>query len=189
MATHIMTIGNARFRSALLVVSVLLISMFVSGSLSAQVAQPVQQGGGVVTNPVAQPVVPRVAQPTGGPVAQPVVPRVAQPTGGAVAQPVVPRVAQPTGQPVTTSVARPKGNPNGGVCEVNADCRSGYCADGTFCAPRDGTGRAGEYCHHGNHCRSGTCSCGERSGRRGILEAGFCPQWDRNLQARGRCTR
>ena len=64
---------------------------------------------------------------------------------------------------------------NGTSCTENSDCMSRYCANGA-CAPQDGTGVAGEYCHHNNHCRSGTCNC--PSGEANFWSLGFCPNWE-----------
>jgi hypothetical protein len=47
---------------------------------------------------------------------------------------------------------------NGGLCSNNDACASGYCANG-LCAPKDGFGRAGDYCHHNNHCGNHYCLC------------------------------
>lgn len=62
----------------------------------------------------------------------------------------------------------------GELCTNNDQCISGYCADGRFCAPPDGTGRAGEYCHHDNHCASYLCDCDPQTGG-----ASFCRDWER----------
>ena len=51
-----------------------------------------------------------------------------------------------------------EGPENGTPCKDNGDCKSNYCANGA-CAPRDGSGLAGDYCHHNNHCYSGKCLC------------------------------
>jgi LysM repeat protein len=51
-----------------------------------------------------------------------------------------------------------EGPENGSPCKDNGDCKSNYCANG-FCAPRDGSGLKGDYCHHQNHCYSGKCEC------------------------------
>ena len=61
------------------------------------------------------------------------------------------------------------GAPNGTACTSNDECDSDYCADGKFCAPRDGTGLEGDYCHHDNQCYSGTCDCDSA-----LKEWGFC---------------
>ena len=61
---------------------------------------------------------------------------------------------------------------NGAACYANIDCLSGYCADGERCAPVDGTGKSGDYCHHNNHCQSKTCMC---PGGRNFW--GFCSDW------------
>lgn len=72
---------------------------------------------------------------------------------------------------------------NGVPCTRNAECTSGYCADGRFCAPPDGTGQAGEYCHHGNHCASNVCQCPS-----GLTTRGFCPNWEFGVTVTGQCT-
>ena len=60
---------------------------------------------------------------------------------------------------------------NSELCTTDRECASGHCADGRFCAPRDGTGRAGDYCHHNNQCERGlVCHCA-----RDIF--GFCIGW------------
>lgn len=69
---------------------------------------------------------------------------------------------------------------NGEVCTRNENCLSNYCADGRFCAPRDGTGMAGDYCHHGNHCSSGVCICPN-----GLTTRGFCPNWEKGIAVSG----
>jgi len=61
--------------------------------------------------------------------------------------------------------------PNGQMCTRNEDCRSGHCADGKRCAPKDGTGKAGDYCHHNNHCASKNCHCKDWDGN------DFCGNW------------
>jgi len=64
--------------------------------------------------------------------------------------------------------------PNGVTCLLNSECSSGYCANGPNgrCSPRDGTGMAGDYCHHHNHCATKECICpGEKSW-------GFCKNWE-----------
>ncbi len=47
---------------------------------------------------------------------------------------------------------------NGEKCSNNYACASGYCANG-LCAPKDGFGRVGDYCHHNNHCGNHYCVC------------------------------
>lgn len=47
---------------------------------------------------------------------------------------------------------------NGGACSQSSDCASGHCANGK-CAPVDGLGQVGEYCHHSNHCSNHYCVC------------------------------
>jgi LysM repeat protein len=67
--------------------------------------------------------------------------------------------------------------PDGAGCTEDRDCRSGYCADGKKCAPKDGTGEAGDYCHHDNHCVSGSCDCPGEDVR--VMGAkSFCPDWE-----------
>ncbi|MEM7050134.1 MAG: hypothetical protein AAF604_10755 [Acidobacteriota bacterium] len=74
---------------------------------------------------------------------------------------------------------------NGNDCTKNENCNSGHCADkgkvgqldfwtgsGGRCAPNDGTGAAGAYCHHNNHCASGSCNCP------GGTSFGFCASWE-----------
>lgn len=63
----------------------------------------------------------------------------------------------------------------GTVCRSNSECNTGYCADNKRCAPRDGTGKPGQYCHNNNHCQFGECLC--PNGRTDIF--GFCPGFDR----------
>jgi len=65
---------------------------------------------------------------------------------------------------------------NGAPCSSDRECLSGYCADGEKCAPENGTGQAGEYCHHDDHCQSGFCVC--PSG----YDGRFCANW-RTLKA------
>jgi hypothetical protein len=67
----------------------------------------------------------------------------------------------------------------GDVCRKDAECDSGYCAD-TFlgggwgrCAPKNKTGKSGDYCHHNDHCASGECIC-----RSDWWRFGFCANWD-----------
>lgn len=62
---------------------------------------------------------------------------------------------------------------NGDYCAKGEECISGYCADGKRCAPKDGTGQSGDYCHHNNHCRSKTCDC-----PKGTDWLGFCQGWE-----------
>ena len=62
---------------------------------------------------------------------------------------------------------------NGQSCQKGAECQSGHCADGKRCAPKDGTGQVGQYCHHNNHCSTGTCSC-----RGDTKPGGFCQNWE-----------
>lgn len=72
--------------------------------------------------------------------------------------------------------------PAGSSCSMNSQCASGlFCADGQRCAPIDGTGQRGAYCHHDNHCKSKACTCplGE-----GLF--GFCANWEEG-QNRGMC--
>ncbi len=56
----------------------------------------------------------------------------------------------------------------------SAKCKSDNCADGKLCAPKNGTGKEGAYCHHDDHCGSGLCLCpdGWESGSKG-----FCKGW------------
>ena len=75
--------------------------------------------------------------------------------------------------------------PNGVDCTANGDCRSGYCADGRICAPKDGEGVKDEYCHHDNHCASGVCVCPNDPGGH---DGGFCKDWVRfDTTTHGRC--
>jgi hypothetical protein len=60
---------------------------------------------------------------------------------------------------------------NGYFCKFNGQCKSGYCADGKKCAPLDTTGIPGDYCHHNEHCASGSCECAKGFG-------GFCRNWE-----------
>jgi len=60
---------------------------------------------------------------------------------------------------------------NGAPCSSDRECLSGYCADGERCAPQNGTGQAGEYCHHDNHCQSGFCVCPTG------YDGKFCANW------------
>lgn len=69
----------------------------------------------------------------------------------------------------------------GGRCEADRDCGDTdrfQCANGRFCAPRDGTGqpardgRRADYCHHNNHCVTGVCEC------QGQKEWGFCKEYE-----------
>lgn len=71
---------------------------------------------------------------------------------------------------------------NGADCQRNDECQSNYCADGKICAPRDGTGLAGEYCHHNNQCFSGSCNCPS-----GTDIFGFCINWEIASNIRGTC--
>jgi len=74
---------------------------------------------------------------------------------------------------------------NGEKCTQNKDCASGYCADGKLCAPKDGTGKAGAYCHHDNQCATGLCLCPDGwEGNRG-----FCKGWqDFTPTKAGKCS-
>ena len=75
---------------------------------------------------------------------------------------------------------------NGKSCSNNDDCKSRYCTPEKLCAPKDGTGLAGEYCFHNNHCRSGACDC--PSDDKTDLW-GFCPGWELyDTSYHGRCT-
>ena len=82
------------------------------------------------------------------------------------------------------------GYANGEPCTDHNDCRSRYCANGV-CAPKDGTGLPGEYCHHDNHCMSGKCDCPDNLfGESSILTFGFCPRWEQwPDDAHGKCTK
>ena len=65
---------------------------------------------------------------------------------------------------------------DGATCTEDKDCDSGYCADGEKCAPKDGTGSEGDYCHHDNQCYSGSCDCPGDDVR--VMGAkSFCPDW------------
>ena len=68
----------------------------------------------------------------------------------------------------------PPGFENGESCSVDDDCKSNHCAN-CKCAPRDGTGIFGDYCHHNNHCASGVCTC--PTGQADFWSLGFCPDW------------
>ncbi|MCJ7434601.1 MAG: hypothetical protein MUO77_14035, partial [Anaerolineales bacterium] len=63
-------------------------------------------------------------------------------------------------QNVSGSCVGPSGTDiaNGGKCSSNYVCASGYCANG-LCAPPDGFGRVGDYCHHNQHCANHYCVC------------------------------
>jgi len=61
----------------------------------------------------------------------------------------------------------------GTKCSHNEQCLSDICANGKRCAPKDGTGRPGQYCHHDNHCISGNCICPA-----GAKSWGFCTNWE-----------
>jgi hypothetical protein len=79
-----------------------------------------------------------------------------------------------------------EGFENGDFCTKNRECASGYCANDK-CAPPDGTGRLGDYCHHINHCGNHYCVC--PSGKDGNFckdykyftsdpgNHGYCGQW------------
>ena len=66
------------------------------------------------------------------------------------------------------------GEGQGGRCRADSDCAPGLrCADGRRCAWPDGTAKAGQYCHHDNHCASKNCKCpADKSW-------GFCAGWER----------
>ncbi len=65
----------------------------------------------------------------------------------------------------------------GESCNRNSDCIKGQCANGRRCAPWDGKGMQGDYCHHDNHCASGQCQCP------GAKSWGFCANWENYRQA------
>lgn len=73
-------------------------------------------------------------------------------------------------------------NGMGESCTKTSECNPGLqCANGQRCAPPDGTGRSasagrpGDYCHHDNHCTSGSCRCpGGNAGK----SFGFCRNWE-----------
>jgi LysM repeat protein len=71
---------------------------------------------------------------------------------------------------------------NGDSCGGNKECESGYCADGK-CAPKNGTGEGGDYCHHDDHCASKTCICPGLPPYTprgfGFGGGGFCPGWEK----------
>jgi len=78
--------------------------------------------------------------------------------------------------------------PDGYPCSHSDECDSGHCADGKLCAPRNGTGKGGAYCHHGSHCASGECSCPEGNGWVGAR--GFCKDWQSYTPTHhGKCER
>ncbi|MCJ7434089.1 MAG: LysM peptidoglycan-binding domain-containing protein, partial [Anaerolineales bacterium] len=56
---------------------------------------------------------------------------------------------------------------NGEACTSEDECASVYCAENK-CAPRNGTGLSGAYCHHNDHCYSRICECQK------IMGSGFC---------------
>ena len=70
----------------------------------------------------------------------------------------------------------PPGYQNGDSCSADDECMSNHCANGK-CAPRDGTGLGGEYCHHDNHCASNACWC--PTGDANFWTGGFCPDWEK----------
>jgi hypothetical protein len=85
---------------------------------------------------------------------------------------------------LSASLARAQ-NDLGSACSNDRDCISNYCADGRFCAPRDGTGQPGQYCHHDNHCASSICNC---PGDRHTGGRAFCSNWESRTGAnRGTC--
>jgi hypothetical protein len=60
----------------------------------------------------------------------------------------------------------------GQICKSDTDCNAGLqCADGRRCAPLNDTGKAGDYCHHDNHCVTGRCNCDHG-------QFGFCRDWE-----------
>jgi len=65
-----------------------------------------------------------------------------------------------------------EGKLDGSLCKDSDDCKSNYCANGA-CAPRNGSGLAGDYCHHKDHCYSGACQCGPGAHAEGGW-SGFC---------------
>ena len=75
------------------------------------------------------------------------------------------------------------GKENGFLCKEDDECKSQYCADGAVCAPRDGSGLTGDYCHHNNHCFSGKCDC--NVGEPNWL--GFCKTADGKFVDQGTC--
>jgi len=64
----------------------------------------------------------------------------------------------------------------GSHCSIDALCASGHCANG-ICAPKDGTGMPGVYCHHDNHCASKQCNC--KKDTLGAL-TGFCKDYEKH---------
>lgn len=77
------------------------------------------------------------------------------------------------------------------MCFVDENCKSGRCREGV-CVPVDGTGAAGQYCHHEEHCESKICRCpaGDKAsgfcGTAQIPDTGRC---DARQGWGGRCTR
>jgi len=47
---------------------------------------------------------------------------------------------------------------NGSQCSKKSECASDNCYKG-LCAPKDGLGRLGDYCHHNDHCFNNYCKC------------------------------
>ena len=70
---------------------------------------------------------------------------------------------------------------NGQLCWKAGECASKHCAE-YLCAPVDYTGKAGEYCHHNNHCQSKQCKC-----PLGTDILGFCIGYVEASQNRGVC--
>jgi len=92
--------------------------------------------------------------------------------GSMVLQPTGKKSSKKSDELGTMRQAQTAALENGRRCRKNSSCKSGYCANGRKCAPRDRTGKAGDYCHHDNHCAAGGCICAK-----GL--AGFCKNWER----------
>lgn len=83
----------------------------------------------------------------------------------------------PSMTPIPAPIAG-AGRALGMSCSVNNQCVSDYCADSKKCAPKDGFGMPGVYCHHNNQCASGSCYCPNDD-----QEWGFCKQYERYSDA------
>lgn len=85
----------------------------------------------------------------------------------------------PSSPPANISGFCADGLANGSLCSSDDKCASQHCANG-ICAPQDGLGQRGDYCHHDNHCANGFCLCPQG------WSWGFCKGYQK-FENSGRC--